>query len=77
MLSVSTEEDDRGNKWQHYQRIPSLREYVLVSQADPRVECYRRLDSGAWEYREVTSGTVQLASGAVLDMGALYADLPV
>ena len=31
VLSVTTEKGDRGNKWMHYQRIPSLQEYVLVS----------------------------------------------
>ena len=31
VLSPSTEQEDRGSKWQHYQLIPSLREYVLVS----------------------------------------------
>lgn len=35
VLSPSTEEHDRGDKWQHYQLIPSLQEYVLVSQASP------------------------------------------
>jgi len=45
VLSASTEEEDRGNKWQHYQLIPSLLEYVLVSQTHPRVESYRRLPS--------------------------------
>jgi Uma2 family endonuclease len=38
VLSPSTEEDDRGSKWRHYQLIPSLDEYVLVSQGPPRVE---------------------------------------
>jgi Uma2 family endonuclease len=76
VLSASTEEEDRGNKWQHYQLIPSLREYVLVSQSQARVECYRRLDNGAWEYRDFTGGSVQLASGAILDLERLYAQLP-
>ena len=76
VLSVSTEEEDRGNKWQAYQRIPSLKEYVLVSQNLPRIEIYRRLPSGAWEYRDATAGTVQLATGPILDLAALYADLP-
>ena len=77
VLSASTEEEDRGNKWQHYQLIPSLMEYVLVSQTHPRVESYRRLPSGAWEYRDTTDGTVQLLSGATVDMATLYAELPV
>jgi Uma2 family endonuclease len=76
VLSPSTEADDRGTKWQHYQMIPSLREYVLVSQAEPRVERYRRLDSGAWEYEDTSSGAVQLSSGAILQLDRLYAELP-
>jgi len=76
VLSPSTEEEDRGNKWQHYQLIESLHEYVLVSQSHARVESYRRLPTGAWEYRDITNGTMQLDSGAVLDLAALYADLP-
>jgi Uma2 family endonuclease len=76
VLSASTEEEDRGNKWQHYQLIPSLMEYVLVSQTHPRVESYRRLPSGTWEYRDTTDGRVQLLSGATFDIATLYAELP-
>lgn len=76
VLSPSTEEDDRGGKWQDYQLIPSLHEYVLVSQSVPRIERYRRLVSGGWEYQDVREGTLQLDSGALLDLRTLYADLP-
>jgi len=76
VLSVSTEQVDRGSKWQDYQRIPSLQEYVLVSQSQPRVEWYRRLAAGGWEYHEATEGVVQLPSGVTLDLARLYADLP-
>lgn len=76
VLSPSTEQDDRGSKWQHYQQLASLREYVLVSQAERRLEYYRRLPNGAWEYRDVTEGTVQLEGGPSLDIAALYTDLP-
>lgn len=38
VLSRSTEAYDRGDKWAAYQRIPSLCEYVLVSQTLPRIE---------------------------------------
>lgn len=77
VLSPSTEEEDRGNKWQHYQLIDALQEYVLVSQSHARVEWFRRLPSGGWEYRDVTSGVVRLDSGAAIDLAALYAELPV
>jgi Uma2 family endonuclease len=76
VLSVTTEKGDRGNRWMHYQRIPSLQEYVLVSQ-DPRVEIFRRTPSGTWEYFEVSEGNLQLASGPAIDLTMLYADLPV
>jgi Uma2 family endonuclease len=77
VLSASTEQDDRGSKWQHYQQIPSLEEYVLVSQTEPRIERYRRLASGSWEYSDVTEGSVRLSSGATLDLAKLYEGLPV
>jgi len=42
VLSPSTESNDRGAKFAHYQRLESLAEYVLVSQDRPRVEIFRR-----------------------------------
>lgn len=49
VLSDSTEAYDRGAKAAHYRRIPSLREYVLVSQNEPLIEVYRRNERGNWE----------------------------
>lgn len=76
VLSPSTEHDDRGSKWLHYQHLQSLREYVLVSQDAARVERYRRITGGAWEYTEHTDGVVQLTTGAQLDLASLYDALP-
>lgn len=76
-VSVTTERGDRGNKWLHYQRIPSLQEYLLVTQEEPRVEIFRRMSSGSWEYLDVREGVLKLASGATLDLATLYDDLPV
>lgn len=76
VLSPSTEPDDRGAKWQHYQQIPSLEEYLLVSQTEPRVERYRRLPDGVWEYAAFTQGTVDLGCGARLELERLYDGLP-
>lgn len=76
VLSEATEAYDRGAKWAHYRRIPSLREYVLVSQAEALVEVYRRAESGRWELLEARSGeTIELASlGIQLDVAAIYAN---
>jgi len=42
VLSESTERYDRGDKFAHYRRLASLRDYVLVSQRRPRLEHYTR-----------------------------------
>lgn len=76
VLSPTTEQADRGEKWRHYQLIPSLQEYVLVSQIEPRIEVFRRQDLGSWEYRDVREGSVALASGPSLNLASIYEDLP-
>jgi Uma2 family endonuclease len=42
VLSPSTEAYDRGGKFAHYRKIPTLREYLLVSQDQPSIERYMR-----------------------------------
>ena len=42
VLSPSTEAYDRGDKFRHYRRIDSLREFVLISQDRMMVERYTR-----------------------------------
>ena len=76
VLSETTEGYDRGAKAAHYRRIPSLREYVLVSQAEPRIEVHRRTESGRWEILEARPGeSIELASlGIHLDVAAVYAN---
>jgi len=74
VLSESTEAYDRGAKAAHYRRIPSLKEYVLVAQDEPRIEVYRRNDRGGWELHEARSGAqLRLESvGVELDVDAVY-----
>ena len=69
---------DRGGKFAHYRRIPSLRHYVLVSQDPVRIEHFLRQVDGTWVLREHGSGdTVALDDlGVSLDVNAVYADLP-
>lgn len=75
VTSKSTEEYDRGDKFElHYSRIPTLREYVLVSHRERSLEVRRRGAEGQWSTTVVSAGqSVQLESlGAVLDVDALY-----
>lgn len=55
VLSDSTEAYDRGLKFFHYQLIPSLQEYLLVSQHYCRVEHYQRRADKQWVYSEFHS----------------------
>lgn len=42
VLSPSTEAYDRGQKFGHYRRLPSLQEYLLIAQERACVEMYTR-----------------------------------
>ena len=70
VLSGSTEAYDRGEKFAHYQRIPSLREYLLVSHRERRIE--RRWRQGADDWERQSAGR-----GEVLHVSALGVDLQV
>ena len=48
VLSPSTERYDRTTKFRHYQQMPSVQEYLLVSQAEPLCERFTRQDDGSW-----------------------------
>jgi Uma2 family endonuclease len=76
VLSDSTEAYDWGEKFAHYRRIPSLREYVLVAQRAPRLEVFRRNDDGTWTLHEAGPGErVKLASiGCELAVDEVYAN---
>lgn len=70
VLSASTEEYDRGEKFAHYKRIPSLRQYVLVSPDEHRVEVWTRNAADAWT-------SVVSKDGAVADLESIGARLDV
>ena len=52
VLSPSTEAYDRGQKFLLYRQIPSLREYLLVSQHEPLLEMFIRQEDNLWSLRE-------------------------
>jgi Uma2 family endonuclease len=64
VLSPSTEAYDRGAKFGHFRRIPSLREYVVVSQDRARVERYWR-NGEIWELTEFDGLDAQLSLTSV------------
>ena len=48
----STEAYDRGRKFEHYRKLESLMEYVLIAQHRPHVESYRRQPDQRWVLTE-------------------------
>ena len=76
ITSPATEDYDRGEKLAHYERIPSLREVVIVSHRERRADLVRRLESGEWAVTTLTeSGSLELPSlGAVVEMEDIYRD---
>jgi Uma2 family endonuclease len=76
VLSDSTEAHDRGAKAAHYRKLTSLREYVMVSQHEPRIEIMRRSERGVWELHGAGAGeSIELASlGVRLSVDAVYED---
>ncbi len=76
VTSSSTEAYDRGEKLSHYKQIPSLREVVIVSHAERRVDVWSRQQSDDWRPASFgASDQVRLASiEAALPVDAIYAD---
>jgi Uma2 family endonuclease len=55
VLSESTEAYDRGKKFEQYQNIDSLTDYLLVAQEPFRIEQYVRQSNREWRYSEYHS----------------------
>jgi len=53
VLSPSTEAYDRGKKFEHYRRISSLRDYLLVSQDAPHIEHFHRNENQTWTLTDI------------------------
>ena len=60
VLSPSTEAYDRGTKFEHYRRLPSLREYVLVATDHVSIDHFVREPDGRWTLREVRGSNASL-----------------
>lgn len=74
VLSKSTEDYDRGNKFSFYRQIESLQEYILISSESPKMEKFRKLETGNWlfsEFREKEVFSIE-SIGCVLDLGDVY-----
>jgi len=70
VLSPSTEKYDRGEKFRRYStQIESLKDYVLVSQDQMRIEHHHRESDGTWTLTESRD------PDGVLSLGSIECDL--
>jgi Uma2 family endonuclease len=80
VLSDSTEAYDRGEKFALYRQLPSLQEYLLVSQNRVGVELYARGADGRWTLTDhtVLTDRVPIASiDCTLALAEVYDKLEV
>lgn len=64
VLSPSTAEYDRTDKFDHYKQIPTLRDYILVAQDRVRVDHFHRDTQNNWQLLTLhePDETIQLTS---------------
>ena len=70
VLSPSTEAYDRGEKFAHYRQLPSLQEYVLVSQDQIRVDHYLRQEK-QWIFTDIGK------HDEILQLPSIQCELPL
>lgn len=73
VLSPSTKKFDRTDKFEDYQQLESLEEYVLISQDEMRVECRRRVKDGSGERWE----TVVYGAGDLLLLQSIELEVAI
>ncbi len=74
VLSDSTESFDRGRKFESYQTISALTDYVLVAQDRARVEHFKRQADGSWVLRILgpTDNLTLEAAGCDVAIAEIY-----
>ena len=79
VTSPSSRATDRREKLDAYQRLPSLRSYLIVEQRHPRVLAYSRDTDGSWLREELAgAGTVSLrAIDLAITLDEIYDDIPM
>jgi Uma2 family endonuclease len=65
VLSPSTETRDRTDKLDQYRKVPTLRDFLLVSQDARRIQRYARREGDFWLFSETTE------AGAVLQLDSI------
>ncbi len=77
ILSKSTSAIDKGEKLDTYQRIASIKQYIIVDQARRKVEVYTRQDD-KWIYQMLETGSFNVTClETIMTLDEVYAGLNV
>ena len=77
VLSESTENFDRGDKFKSYRQIKSLKEYILIDSKKKSVEQFYKDEAGKWHFgSEITEGSMRLYAFPIdLSVDDIYFDV--
>ncbi|NJN74466.1 MAG: Uma2 family endonuclease [Limnothrix sp. RL_2_0] len=74
VLSDSTEAFDRGDKFNDYQTLASLEEYILVNTKHQRLEIFRRTKGNIWTFQSYGADAQNIAIQSI-DLTVAIADI--
>ena len=74
VLSKSTEDYDKRDKFKYYRSIPELQEYVLINQYDLEIQQYTKSDGGFWIYR-VYESTEDIVKFVLIEVEMTVAEI--
>ncbi len=60
ILSLSTKNFDKGEKFSYYRHIPSFREYIMIDSTKKFIEAARKQADGSWQFEEITKPDASL-----------------
>jgi Uma2 family endonuclease len=79
VLSQSTQNTDRREKWHTYQHIAHLHYYLLVDSRKKQVDCFMRSADGSWQQAQLKKGeTLTITCDAyqtTLTLADIYEDI--
>lgn len=78
VLSPSTENYDRGDKFRYYRSIPTLKQFLLISQSEYTIESYVKTGENQWLFQENQGENIEInleSVGVSFPLLDLYTDV--
>jgi len=75
VLSPSTQDYDRGQKFEHYRTLPSLIDYLTIAQDRPHVVHYTRQSENSWllvEFADLGHSIPLASISCILNLAEVY-----